>query len=99
MDTKEIVEYIHKKFDVGYSVSGVKALLYVLGFTYKKTKAVPGKANKEAQELFILEYARLKSEGEVYFTDSTHPMHNLVISYDWIRKGEDFEVLTNCGRH
>jgi transposase len=99
MDTKEIVEYIKNKFDVSYSVSGVTALLHVLGFTYKKTKAVPGKANKEAQELFILEYARLKSEGKVYFADSTHPMHNPVISYGWIKKGEDFEVLTNCGRH
>jgi transposase len=99
MDTKEIVEFIKNKFDVRYSVSGVTALLHVLGFTYKKTKAVPGKANKEAQELFIIEYGRLKSEGKVYFADSTHPMHNPVISYGWIKKGEDFEILTNCGRH
>jgi len=99
MDTKEIVEFIKNKFDVSYSVSGVTALLHALGFTYKKTKAVPGKANKEAQELFIIEYGRLKSEGKIYFADSTHPMHNPVISYGWIRKGEDFEVLTNCGRH
>lgn len=99
MDTKEIVEFIKNKFDVTYSVSGVTALLHALGFTYKKTKAVPGKANKEAQELFIIEYGRLKSEGKIYFADSTHPMHNPVISYGWIRKGEDFEVLTNCGRH
>jgi transposase len=99
MDTKEIIEFIKNKFDVSYSVSGVTALLHCLGFTYKKTKAVPGKANKEAQELFIIEYGRLKSEGKIYFADSTHPMHNPVISYGWIRKGEDFEVLTNCGRH
>jgi len=99
MDSKEIVAYVQKNFDVTYSVSGITALLHVLGFTYKKTKAVPGKANKEAQELFILEYARLKLEGKIYFADSTHPMHNPVISYGWIKKGEDFEVLTNCGRH
>jgi len=99
MDTKEIVEFLKNKFDVSYSVSGVTALLHVLGFTYKKTKAVPGKANKEAQELFIIEYGRLKSEGKIYFADSTHPMHNPVISYGWIKKGQDFDVLTNCGRH
>ena len=99
MDTKEIVEFIKNKFNVNYSVSGVTALLHSLGFTYKKTKSVPGKASKEAQELFIIEYGRLKSEGKIYFADSTHPMHNPVISYGWIRKGEDFEVLTNCGRH
>ena len=99
MDSKEIVAYIKKNFDVTYSISGVTALLHSLGFTYKKTKAVPGKANKEAQELFIIEYGRLKSEGKIYFADSTHPMHNPVISYGWIKKGEGFEVLTNCGRH
>lgn len=99
MDTKEIVDFIKKKFGVNYSVSGVTALLHSLGFTYKKTKAVPGKANKEAQELFIIEYGRLKSEGKIYFSDSTHPMHNPVISYGWIKKGDDFEILTNCGRH
>jgi len=99
MDSKEIVAYIQKNFDVTYSMSGVTALLHGLGFTYKKAKPIPGKANKEAQELFIIEYGRLKSEGKIYFSDSTHPMHNPVISYGWIKKGEDFEVLTNSGRH
>jgi hypothetical protein len=37
--------------------------LHRLGFSYKKAKAVPGKAKKEDQELFILEYSRLKVEG------------------------------------
>jgi transposase len=100
MDSKEVVTYIQKKFDVTYSVSGVTALLHSMGFTYKKTKAVPGKAKKEDQELFIEAYNRLKSEGEkIYFADSTHPLHNAVISYGWIKKGEDFEVLCNSGRH
>ena len=99
MDTKEIVEFIKNKFDVTYSVSGVTALLHSLGFTQKKTKAVAGKANKEAQELFIIEYGRLKSDGKIYFADSTHPMHNPGIGHGCIKKGQDFEVLTNCGRH
>jgi transposase len=80
MDSKEIVAYVQKNFDVTYSVSGITALLQSLGFTYKKIKAVPGKANKEAQELFIIEYGRLKLEWKIYFADSTHPMHNSVIS-------------------
>jgi transposase len=100
MDSKEIVAYIQSKFDVTYSISGVTALLHSMGFTYKKTKAVPGKANKEAQELFIKAYLRLKSKnGKIYFADSTHPQHNAVISYGWIKKGEDFEILCNSGRH
>jgi transposase len=92
---KEVANFIKKKFDVKYSLSGVTDLLHRLGFSYKKAKAIPGKANKEEQELFILEYYRLKQEGKIYFADSTHPQHNAVISYGWIKKGEEFEVLTN----
>lgn len=100
MDSKEIVAYIQKNFDITYSVSGVTALLHSMGFTYKKTKPVPGKAKKEAQELFIEAYNRLKAKGgKIYFADSTHPHHNAVISYGWIKKGEDFEILCNSGRH
>jgi len=100
LTAKEIQDYIEKKFDVIYTLSGLTDLLHRLGFTYKKTKSVPGKANKEAQELFILEYYRLKAEGEkIYFADSAHPHHNPVISYGWIKKGEDFEIPTNSGRY
>ena len=101
MDSKKVVAYIKNRFDVDYSVRGVTALLHSLGFVYKKAKSVPGKANKEKQELFIEEYLRLrdKSEGKIYFADSVHPQHNPVISYGWIQKGEDFEIPTNCGRY
>jgi transposase len=70
-------------------------LLHEFGFSYKKAKAVPGKAKKEEQELLILEYYRLKQEGKIYFADSTHPQHTPVISHGWIKKGQDFEVLTH----
>lgn len=100
MDSKEVVAYIKDQFSVTYSISGVTALLHSMGFTYKKTKPVPGKANKEAQELFIEAYNRLKNKnGKIYFADSTHPHHNAVISCGWIKKGKDFEVLCNSGRH
>ena len=100
MDSKEIVAYIRKNFNITYSISGVTALLHSLGFTYKKTKPIPGKAKRDAQELFIVTYNRIKSKGgKIYFADSTHPHHNAVISYGWIKKGEDFEILCNSGRH
>jgi len=98
IDTKEIVDYIKNRFGIVYSVSGVTALLHLLGFTYKKTKAVPGKANKEKQENFIVEYNRIKSDGKIYFADSTHPQHNPIFSYGWIKKGEDFEIKSNSGK-
>ncbi len=101
LDSKEVASFIKKEFKVEYSISGVTALAHSLGFVYKKAKAVPGKANKEKQELFIKEYLRLKekSEGKIYFSDSVHPHHNAVISYGWIKKGKDFEVLSNTGRY
>ena len=46
-----------------------------------------------------MEYARLKLEGKIYFVDSTRPQHNPVISYGWLKKGEDFDILTNRGRN
>jgi transposase len=95
LSAKEVVVLILKKFDVDYSLSGATDLLHRLGFAYKKAKAIPGKANKREQELFILEYYRLKQEGKIYFVDSTHPEYNPVISYSWIKKGEDFEIRTH----
>lgn len=101
LDSKEVVAYIKERFDVDYSISGVTALLHSLDFVYKKAKAIPGKADKQEQELFIKKYLRLKkkSEGKIYFADSVHPQHNAVISYGWIKKGEDFEIPSNTGRY
>jgi transposase len=100
MDCKLIIDHIESKYRVVYTVSGVTDLLHRLGFTYKKTKAVPGKANKEKQELFIETYNKLKRKFRlIYFLDSTHPMHNSVLSHGWIMKGEDFNILSNSGRH
>lgn len=101
LDSKEVRAYIKQRFEVDYSISGVTTLLHSLNFVYKKAKAVPGKADKREQEIFIKKYLRLKrqSEGKIYFGDSVHPQHNAVISYGWIRKGKDFEIPSNTGRY
>ncbi len=98
LSTNEISEFIRKKFKIEYSISGLTDLLHRLGFTYKKPKGVPGKANKEKQEEFVNLYNDIKSEGKVFFADSVHPQHNPVLSYGWIEKGKEKEVLTNSGR-
>ncbi len=96
--TKSVIEFIKSEFGVIYSVGGVTDLLHQLGFSYKKPKGVPGKANAEAQRRFINQYNAVKAHDPVYFADSTHPMLNPVLSSGWIKKGEDFEVKTNSGR-
>jgi hypothetical protein len=34
----------------------------------------------------------------IYFADATHPQHNSIPSYGWIKKGQEKELKANCGR-
>jgi transposase len=87
---------------VHYSVSGVTDLLHRLGFSYKKPTHVPGKQDPEKQQAFVEDYEHIKAtKGEkdaMYFADATHPQHNSVPAYGWIKKGQEKELKANCGR-
>lgn len=101
---KDVVEYIFKTYGIKYSTIGVTKLLHRLGFTYKKPKVIPGKADYVRQEEFLKQYeeikSKLKNNDQVYFLDSTHPTHNTTLSYGWILKGKknDKFIKTNTGR-
>ena len=99
-----ICAYVKKEYEQSYSVSGMTDLLHRLGFSYKKTKAVPSKADEAAQVEFLeqrlpplLEEAKSGS-SVVYFADGCHPTHNTKTSRGWILKGKDFELDCNSGR-
>ena len=97
--TKSVIIHVKKKFGVKYSRGGMTDLLHRLGFSFKKPKGVPGKADRDKQEEFIKKYKREKSRGGlIYFGDATHPTFNTALNYGWIKKGEDFEIKTNSGR-
>lgn len=81
-----------------YQVGGMTSLLHQLGFSYKKAKGVPGKSDPLQQESFLKCYHQIKNRGQVYFSDSSHPMLGPVLSSGWIKTGEDFQVKTNSGR-
>lgn len=102
LNVHEIVAYVKKEFKVKYSVSGMTDLLYRLGYVYKKPKVVPSKANREEQEAFIRKYEKLKETKQekdpIYFMDGTHPQHNTIAAYGWIKKGVDKEIKSNSGR-
>ncbi len=104
LDVKPIIAYIQEQFNVTYSISGMRDVLHRIGFTYKQTKAVPRKADEEAQRVFVEEalpelLAQVESgTAEVYFADGTHPTHNTKTGRGWIRKGKDFEIDCNSGR-
>ena len=42
-----IAHYVEKTYKIKYAVKGMVHLLKRIGFTYKKTKLIPGKANAE----------------------------------------------------
>ncbi len=102
MTVQSIVDYVKKTYHVVYTLSGMTDLLHRMGFVYKKPKVVPGKANAEAQEQFIQDYAEIKeNKGKndpIYFMDGTHPQHNTMASYGWIRRGKLKEIKSNTGR-
>lgn len=102
INSLEVAAYIEQEFGVEYTSSAVVKLLNRLGFIYKKTKGVPCKANREAQEEFVQELtdllAQLDDNQVVYFNDAVHPQHNTRPDYGWIYQGEDFEMPANPGR-
>lgn len=101
---KDVAEHIRKTYGIKYSTIGITKLLHRLGFTYKKPKIIPGKADRAKQEAFLRTFEETKAELEandrIYFLDSTHPEHNTKPSYGWILKGKknDKFVKTNTGR-
>jgi transposase len=98
-NTKEICSYVFKKYHVEYTVSGMTALLHKLNFSFKKAKGVPGKAVKEKQEEFIGKLQSIRNENApIFFADATHPTHQTELSYGWILKGSEKEILTSSGR-
>lgn len=96
--TKAIIAFVTKEFLIDYTAGGMTTLLHRLGFSYKKPKGVPGKAEASKQKEFLHQYRGIKPHGPVYFADSTHPMLNPVLSSGWIKTGTEFAVKTNSGR-
>ena len=98
----EITSYIKKAFNIDYTSDGLVITLHRLGFSYKKTKRIPARADAEKQKAFLKEYNKLrkaqKSYEKTYFIDGVHPTHNVMPAYAWIKKGKEKEVKSNCGR-
>ena len=99
---KAICDHVYKKFGKKYTNDGMVKLLHTLGFSYKKTKVIPAKADRLKQEQFVSNYRELrenigKYEG-LYFLDASHPVYNNIPDYGWIETGKEQEVRTASGR-
>jgi transposase len=102
LTSNEISAYILNEYGIQYTNKGVTSLLHRMGYSYKKPKHIPGKANREAQEAFIIEYEKLKQEkapdDQIYFVDGVHPLHNSQPAYGWMKKDCDYTIQSNTGR-
>lgn len=102
LTVEAIIAYVDEAYDVLYSVSGMTDLLHRLKFTYKKSKLVPAKADKEKQEQFLKQLEDLrKNKGTsdpILYMDGVHPQHNTMLAYGWIKKGQDNIIKSNTGR-
>jgi transposase len=99
---KEVIDYIKNEFDIEYSESGVCKLLKRLGFVYKQTKLIPGKADMYKQSdmagKLVELIENLDKDSKVFFMDGVHPTHNTGQCYGWILKGHEYEMSCNSGR-
>ena len=98
----QIVFYIKEHFGVIYTVAGLHKWLHRNGFSYKKAKGLPHKADAELQKQFVSEYNQLKQEvGDkepILFMDAVHPTQATKLAYGWIRTGKTKHVGTTASR-
>ena len=99
---QSVARWVEERWGVRDTPSGMTAVLRRLGYSYKKAKAVPGKADAARQEAFIEDYRKLKENSEggdpILFADATRPLHNPVIGGGWIKRGEEYPIKSNTGR-
>ncbi|OED50999.1 DDE endonuclease [Endozoicomonas sp. (ex Bugula neritina AB1)] len=100
--THQIVTYIFDRWGIKYTVSGLNKWLHHKGFTYKKPKGVPHKADADKQAAFIEDYEALKAslpaDEVLLFMDAVHPTQATKITSGWIRKGIDKIINTTGSR-
>jgi hypothetical protein len=101
--TAQIQQHIFFQYRISYSLQGVYNWLLNHGFSYKKPKEVPSKADESKQKEFIKTYEKLKEEAKensepILFIDSVHPTMATKVSYGWIRKGENKLIKTTASR-
>ena len=98
----QIVLYIKERYGVSYTVAGLHKWLHRNGFSYKKAKGLPHKADAELQKQFVATYNALKEnvgeEEPILFMDAVHPTQATKLAYGWIRTGKTKQVGTTASR-
>lgn len=97
LKVSEICAYVLKAYQISYTVSGMREWLHAHGFSYKKPKGTPSKADPQKQKEFIAYYEKLMNETAkdepIEFGDGVHPTMATKVSYGWIKKGKKNDKL------
>ncbi len=97
-----ISDYINHKYGVTFTTSGMTKWLERNGFSYKKPKGTPAKADSSQQNEFVKHYEKLlnntPANEPIEFADAVHPTMATKITYGWIRKGKDKPIDTTASR-
>jgi len=87
---------------VVYELSAMHKLLKRLGFSYKKNRLVPSKADPQLQRLFVRWFewfcGQLGPDDRLYFGDAVHFKHNAEAGYAWSVVGDPHRIPSNTGR-
>lgn len=98
----EICAHVAKTYAAAYSLSGMCQWLHAHGFSYKKPKPTPAKADPLQQQAFLDHYHELINQisgaEPILFIDATHPTMATKIAYGWIRRGTDKLIATQASR-
>lgn len=102
LTSDDICLYVLDTYSVEYTRSGMQKWLQNNDFSYKKPHVTPAKADPEKQEEFRLFYKYLKdnldSDEVILFCDAVHPSMSTKLSYGWIRKGFNKDIMTTASR-
>ncbi len=100
--TKDIIAYVLATYNVTYTQQGMHDWLVKHGFSYKKPKESPVKADLVKQKQFISYYNWLKqitsANQPILFMDSVHPTQATKVSYGWIKTGADKLIASIASR-
>lgn len=102
LKSEHICAYVEQAFEVKFTSSGMTKWLARNGFSFKKPKGTPAKADPEKQAEFVRYYEdllnTLPEDEPVEFADAVHPTMATKITYGWIRKGKDKLIETTASR-
>lgn len=92
LKVSKICLYVLERYEIQYTVAGMRNWLKRNGFVYKHPIKVPGKLDPLKQAAFLGKYDELKAnlkEGEkIFFGDAVHPEYQSQSVAGWILKNE-----------